>query len=250
MALALLCLLLSACAVEKNHRLLSFFFDGVPDPNAPEKVEEAEQPAIDVANLTSVQRAAMLGRKVGAAEVVVVFHKPVQERDCQGCHQGGGVTGGATFNLVPTLLDQPPGLCWRCHDEPTYEYVHGPAANGSCLICHQPHQSLHKQLLPMPEVELCRTCHTPEVFSTWEQHEAVGSRQCTECHGAHGSDRPSLLLPDVAAELPEPGSEDPPQTVPDDGAEPSSEPADEPVGSALDGGAQQPSPTVDPDHDP
>ena len=93
----------------------------------------------------------------------------------------------------------------------------------------------------MPEVELCRTCHTPEVFATWAEHEAVGSRQCTECHGAHGSDRPSLLLPDVAAELPEPGSEDSPQTVPDD---------DEPAGSALEGGALQPSPTVDPDHEP
>src|SRR5689334_20334989 len=64
----------AGCTAQKKYQVLSFFFDGVPDPNAP--------------------RGASGGRGPGEANgtfqpLVASTHKPFVEEKCDACHAGG-----------------------------------------------------------------------------------------------------------------------------------------------------------------
>jgi len=157
----------SGCSVEKNYELLSFFFDGVPNPNAPQST------------LAGGSGAAMRDSPT------YTVHPPFAEARCDACHK-------SMFDRTGIGAE----VCQECHagTQDEFAMMHGPVSVGACLWCHVPHQSAYAHLLKRPERETCTQCHRSELLN----HEVVAehadeTRGCLECHVGHGSDARYLL---------------------------------------------------------
>jgi predicted CXXCH cytochrome family protein len=169
-------LIWTGCSVEKHYEILSFFFDGVPNPNT----------------------GALSGRAPGASGrggtglAIVSAHSAYVEHRCDECHRGAG-----QFGLVAEgfgTLDA--GVCVNCHTDllDQYEVIHGPVAAVACLWCHRPHESPYEHLLAKPAPELCIQCHSLGVMDSPPIPEHMDlERSCLDCHIGHGSDNRYLL---------------------------------------------------------
>lgn len=172
----------ASCTVTReNYKTLSFFFDGVPDPDAP---------------------SVMVDPKTGAVRTLAMMslHAPYVQEKCEECH-------GSRLRLS----NRDSGACLKCHAETPrqHERMHGPVAANACLWCHHPHESTQPHLLREPDRKLCAQCHTPELLDTSRVPEhADASRACLECHVGHGGSLPFLLRRNAGAER---GSGSPPQ---------------------------------------
>jgi len=160
-------LMLSGCEPRTNYKVLSFFFDGVPDPDKQVTVSTEKSDA----NKTK--------GSLGAT------HGPFASRQCEACHKR---TQGNVLVLPKEKL------CVMCH-ELSFEgmqWVHGPVASGGCMICHNPHQSAYRFLLAAPAREVCFRCHEESAVMRNEAHQNV-TEGCLECHDAHASNKKFLL---------------------------------------------------------
>lgn len=170
---ALVALALAAgCSSARHHRLLSFFFDGVPKP--------AE---------AAVSTAPGVTASVGRQLVRPGEHGPYAAKLCSACHDA------AATNALVAPAEQ---LCLRCHAlDTTKVYVHGPLASGGCLVCHDPHRSTNRFLLVSASDGFCLHCHDRASLSTLAEGDGHGgeSADCTDCHEPHMSDRRFLLRP-------------------------------------------------------
>jgi predicted CXXCH cytochrome family protein len=165
--------IMSGCSATKRYRVLSFFFDGVPEPGKAASDPVARDP-----------------RKRNAATPVTVRkfweHGPYAAKLCDACHS----------RATNRLLMSADKLCLKCHTLDLRErYVHGPVAAGACRVCHEPHRSFYPFLLVAEPKDLCITCHDQKTMPKWEAHKGR-DRQCTKCHDAHGSDYEFLLRDD------------------------------------------------------
>lgn len=129
-------------------------------------------------------------------------HFPVTAGDCQGCHEKASSEHpgeeGPEF-----AVDQAAGrgLCARCHWEGAVVggmMEHGPAGEGKCLSCHDPHGSSEPHLLREAADSLCLGCHgkvDEHLAQVSIEHQAMqGDKDaCLTCHRAHSSDHPALL---------------------------------------------------------
>lgn len=178
---------------EERYKVLSFFFDGVPDPNA-SKVSETDE----------------FGERTTVARTGSV-HKPFAENKCDACH--ASATGKfEDFDKVDV------SACAKCHQETRtqYAYMHGPVATGECRLCHSPHESSVKFLMNDASPALCVSCHDAEFLPQNIDHEI--SRDCLECHVGHGGEKRMLLRADWRAKskaATQPASQ--PATMPDGG---------------------------------
>lgn len=176
MLLAGLVMIWAGCSVEKNYALLSFFFDGVPDPNSP-----------------APGSGGMFARQRG---VDYVIHKPFDEGQCQECHTDFSDLGAIRGNS---------NVCLKCHgDVPTqFTYMHGPVAAVNCLWCHQPHQSTVKALLRQEAPALCQRCHNDRVLKVAHPDKPADAvANCLECHDGHGGSARYFLKPDAGSASP------------------------------------------------
>lgn len=167
---------LTACAEATRYRVLSFFFDGVPEPgSAPAGTSTAD------GLLTAPQGARR-------APPVVYRHPPYRDGACRDCHDPGG-------RWVVRTVEE--GLCQRCH--PTIPgddtFVHGPVASNGCLSCHHHHESAHPFMLIVAPAELCEHCHERSNLSTGPHHATLEQQPCLECHDPHGGDNRFLVKP-------------------------------------------------------
>ena len=172
MALAVAAALTAGCSTSRHHRVLSFFFDGVPEP----KAVVSAAPEVE----------ASLGRRL----VRPGEHGPYAAKLCSSCHDSKAT------NALVVPAEQ---LCNRCHElGETKTYVHGPLASGGCLVCHDPHRSANRFLLVSASDGFCLGCHDRAALSviggaTGEDSHAGDDADCTDCHEAHMSDRKYLL---------------------------------------------------------
>jgi predicted CXXCH cytochrome family protein len=160
-AVILLAVIATGCSIEKNYKLLSFFFDGVPDPTL----------------VASGADAVRFARETGG---VVFTHLPYAQEQCAECH-----TDPAGENL--TKVDN--RVCLKCHAGVNDEYpqMHGPVAAVACLMCHAPHESTVKPLLRTAGPSLCTQCHGPRFMGTpTSPVHADMQRDCLDCHRGHG----------------------------------------------------------------
>ena len=157
----------TACAARTSYQVLSFFFDGVPDPD---KVVTA-QAGNGNGNAAQKQTTKYLG------------HGPFEAKMCNACHVKGSNA------LVKPIQE----LCLMCHQlDIKKKYVHGPVAVGGCRVCHDPHGSGRAYLLVSQSQGFCFYCHNEQSVSRNPVHQGV-TGSCTLCHDAHGSNEKYLL---------------------------------------------------------
>ncbi len=154
-----------------KYKLMSFFFDGVPHPDA----EKAKQSEIQARAENSSGKITL--KKYGE-------HGPFAAKLCEGCH-----ARGATNRLIMPVE----ALCNNCHVLRTgTKNVHGPIAGGGCIVCHEPHGSGYPFLLVSEPQDFCLYCHKKDDVLKNPVHSDA-ELQCTTCHDAHMSDNEFLL---------------------------------------------------------
>jgi|GEM_PF-722824 len=172
---ALISLLIIGCTPERKFQVLSFFFDGVPDPNAKTQV---------VVNIASDSMASLTA--TANVKPDMYYHKPYNDEKCQSCHESG---------FSNSLIKPVPELCYTCHEDfnTKYKTVHGPVAFGKCTICHHPHESKMEKLVIREGQQLCLYCHQSKDILENKMHSKIGEKNCTQCHNPHGGENRVML---------------------------------------------------------
>ena len=168
------------CSVEQKHKVLTFFFDGVP-PLA------GALPKADTTNRNSNIVNPVVVKKDNRPKIFI--HKPYLDRQCDKCHT-------PDRHLIMTL----PSLCYQCHKDfsETYKFVHGPVSSGNCTKCHNQHSAPYAKLLIRPGTDLCLFCHQAAIVYSNKNHRRVQGANCTICHNPHGGRTRYMLKDDVA----------------------------------------------------
>jgi len=169
-----------ACAQATRYQVLTFFFDGVPDPNAvPVALGPGGRPL--PADTTSPHERRRVVRQP------LSVHPPYASDRCDGCHD-------AFSGRLVKPVDR--GLCALCHADPPGKrmFLHGPVAVDACLTCHEPHSSVELHLLKLPEPGVCLQCHSRDDMTAGLHHQELSEDACTVCHDPHGGDGRFFLL--------------------------------------------------------
>ncbi len=167
----------TSCSSSESGEILSIFFDGVP-----KNVDESESVDTNLVVENTQEKTNLLKK----SKEQLFFHSPYQSKDCNSCHESS--TGNQ-------LLEQPPGLCYTCHNDFKTEYavLHGPVAAGYCTQCHNPHFSKIPKLLIKKGQEICLSCHEKESVQQNDVHLEIGNTNCTSCHNPHGGEDRFLI---------------------------------------------------------
>jgi len=183
MLAGLLVLIPVGCGRVARHKILTFFFEGVPpldgDPNAGKRRTGVTQQT----NLRATERAVKVVKKSSSSR-----HEPAA--DCGKCHRSTTVWD----DFVKPL----PDLCYSCHTDyrASGGYLHGPVSVGACMFCHDAHQSKYMHLQKEPQPELCFQCHMRQDIESIAGHQDSASVSCTKCHNPHiGPTRKLLRSP-------------------------------------------------------
>jgi predicted CXXCH cytochrome family protein len=116
----------------------------------------------------------------------MTVHRPYQNRRCDACHE----------SKFSQKLRAPAGeICLLCH-KIVFEkaaFRHAPAGDGSCLGCHNPHESAEKFLLTRKGQDVCRECHDERDVAGNAAHVAIGTTPCQACHDPHGGENRLFL---------------------------------------------------------
>jgi predicted CXXCH cytochrome family protein len=173
---ALASISLVGCAPEKQYKVLSFFFDGVP----------VHDTTIVVQNNTAASEDGDMVVNHNISKPEYFTHKPYEEEKCNSCHES---------DFSNRLIKKTPELCYNCHDDFSSQFksLHGPVNGGYCTECHNQHMSKYEKLLDRTGQDLCLSCHQKEQILKSNKHEKIGSRNCTECHNPHGGDNSGML---------------------------------------------------------
>ena len=203
LTLTVLTVSVPGCSKQTKHKVLTFFFTGVP-PLEEEKKDELEK-----------DKSAKEQSQVPT--VVTVYTHPLTAANmCKVCHQTtanfslfGGRTRTASFQKGamspgPLVMDRKE-LCVSCHKNKSAVeaqaaglFLHDTAAKGDCDACHDPHQSQHRYLLLVEPDQICLPCHKEaEMMNKVKDKEAHRlPSDCLSCHNPHlGKDR-ALLTKD------------------------------------------------------
>ncbi len=181
--LCVLLLLLGGCFKMdplKKQKVLTSFFDGVPD--LPPMEQLCKDNIESLFNTYYEQRIAAAqhgdseedkGKKQTGSK-----HRPWAEKNCLACHN---------FQTASKLKLPKNELCGMCHKNLIQgRNVHGPVAVGACLACHLPHSSENPYLLRRPLATLCFKCHKEKRLAA-SMHEKVIAHGmfCVDCHNPH-----------------------------------------------------------------
>ena len=167
--------LFGGCSSEKRYKVLSFFFDGVPNPNAPPLTPEQEF-------------AAQQSQGGNAPKLLSITHKPYGDNQCNACHENAR----GNFDDFQKLSSD---VCLKCHDKVRDQFpvMHGPVAAAECNICHVPHESSIPHLLRDNAPAVCVQCHQPELLSPTPIEHVTAEKSCLDCHSGHGGPKHGLL---------------------------------------------------------
>lgn len=170
-------LVASACSTTTRHKVLTFFFDGVPSIDAAASDKAATNTTSYASGTVQISSAAAIAFPKVTGDVV---HPPYQSQSCTACHEFGGPEG-----LTAPLAE----LCSQCHERIDIgSVVHWPVKQGRCSLCHDPHQSPNPRLLRRPATTLCLSCHNGSQLSHGPEMGA-----CLDCHQPHSSNQAKLL---------------------------------------------------------
>ncbi|HDZ11505.1 MAG TPA: hypothetical protein ENH53_04755, partial [Bacteroidetes bacterium] len=172
-------LFLVQCSPAARHRVLSFFFDGVPPLKQSPALARKNNAGQSALSLNTANAGSL-----STAQPVMYYHPQTGENRCDACHN---------VSQSYHLLAPPDSLCLICHDDKTdAKYVHPPVEEGECLDCHNPHGTKNKYLLLKTGQALCFQCHDESEIKNTE-HRVIGKEACTVCHNPHNSDNQYFL---------------------------------------------------------
>ncbi len=195
--------MLQGCDQMTKHRVLSFFFDGVPPiqktkktTDTPPEIKPTDRKEFNTAAKRNTQDQTKAPVELSPT---TVQHPPYAVKMCYGCHQTTKRTIAAPVGF--TLLDKKLRICLRCHDYmsqedlgKTFAWVHAPVQFGACLECHHPHETANPYMLQIwPIQKLCFKCHNENRLLKTVIHEEIDDTACTECHDPHGSQARFML---------------------------------------------------------
>jgi len=171
-------ILLCQCSPYAGGRLLTFFFDGVPEADTAPVVSK---PGAEVFDSIPDQAGAM-----ALNEAAMRIHDPYAEKECSACHDE---------HSLGSMTEPQPGLCYLCLEDLSEKYacLHGPVAGGYCTACHDPHSSKNEKLLKFKGDELCFYCHQEKHVFRNEMHEGLDGMACSDCHNSHGGEQKFLI---------------------------------------------------------
>ena len=166
---------LLGCSTAKDYKWLSFFFDGVPNPNA------RTNAIVATAGVGSTNKAPVVARPVSS----LITHPPYGDKACLECHE-------SKFSV--RMKGTQRQVCFACHDDflAKAKVKHAPAENSECTACHEPHFSPNKNLLLRTGRTLCTECHDDPLAKAKVKHSPVESG-CLECQSPHASTNKFLV---------------------------------------------------------
>ena len=166
-----------SCDEAERHKVLTFFFEGVPPLSKDQHPEEL----VDSGS----------GKFLKSRPKQIWYaHQPI--KDCSLCHDK---RRKSLFSSQTYLIKPIPELCYECHADYTTSasYVHGPVAVGQCLLCHHHHRSRIEHLLKESQPKLCYMCHNINMINSIPAHLTEQKFTCTDCHDSHTSSIKYLL---------------------------------------------------------
>ncbi|MBA4369306.1 MAG: hypothetical protein C0403_16905, partial [Desulfobacterium sp.] len=96
--------------------------------------------------------------------------------------------------------------CVACHEDKSKNWLekkglwlHTPAAQGRCVVCHHAHQSTQPFLLLNNREKLCKECHVGKKCAGNESH-AQNANQCLVCHNPHAGINKMMLVKEMKEE--------------------------------------------------
>ncbi len=206
--LGILFIFTTGCDKHTKYKVLTFFFTGVPPPEESKKDKAVENAQIVMAKTKN-------NKKKIKRQILVFSHGPYGAGQCYQCHDISASVSFKTFRKkksrgiagqgrgIPGRLVAPlKELCTECHLEKSAQaahskdlWLHGPAANGNCTACHNPHRSAFQyMLLKEKTTELCMQCHSGGYILKTEEH--TNDRECISCHNPHLGKNRFLLKKD------------------------------------------------------
>jgi len=174
------------CDKSPRHKVLTFFFDGVPPSTGVACIDARSEETQNIGQFAQ-----------GPTGPRTYKHKPWKppETECEVCHGEWGKQ--AEVNSKVPLVTEPPQLCFKCHPDMDYsdstEVVHGPVAVAQCLFCHHHHVSENAHLLKKPAPQLCFECHEERDIASIPDHSAEAASDCLRCHAGHSTSKKMLL---------------------------------------------------------
>jgi predicted CXXCH cytochrome family protein len=170
---------LLSCSATKNYKVLSFFFDGIPDPAS--VTASAANDSINKSDTIALTPILAVN-----TQPKMLLHSPYEDKQCSICHDQ---------STMGKLLKSQPELCYQCHEDfiTSFKVLHGPVGGGQCNMCHSPHMSMNKHLLLRVGQSLCLLCHDQNQVMETAVHKDIKDAECTSCHSPHGgNDRRAL----------------------------------------------------------
>lgn len=213
---------MSGCDKHTKHKVLTFFFTGVPSLEEVERQKkEAEEkkklaankdktPAPETETAKALQ--APLTEKAVEIKPVLYSHTPYAAGNCNLCHRTetnfrmfapkGSVARFTKGGGMPGVLIAPRiELCVKCHVFMSAQkaaseglWLHAALAQGEWNACHDPHQSNFPDVLTKAPKEICNKCHYGEKIMTIPDHSKPG--ECLDCHNPHFGKNKLLLKKD------------------------------------------------------
>ncbi len=145
----------------------------------------------------------------------IFSHAPYAEKRCDQCHQTSSMLSFRSFGQKQStaaasprrsglsgMFVKPRGeLCIMCHKYLTALaaandglWLHAPAAQGNCMACHRPHESINPFLLTKKTDQICSQCHKKGLLIKTMDHQT--SKKCIFCHNPHLGKNPVMLRKD------------------------------------------------------
>jgi len=88
---------------------------------------------------------------------------------CTTCHTVKNEKDATFINLVSPANE----LCFTCHERSSEKVLHGPYAQGNCIVCHSPHVSDWPKQILAPVEDLCMGCHVRARLKINEQNRSA-----------------------------------------------------------------------------
>jgi predicted CXXCH cytochrome family protein len=125
-------------------------------------------------------------------------HTAMTQEGCLACHD-------PHVSALPAMLieDTIAATCEACHPTMGGAVIHEPYAAGECVSCHDPHAEENALLLHGGTgSDHCGLCHSDTVddMRNAEQCHCDLEADCMQCHGAHATDWPGLVVEDAATQ--------------------------------------------------